>query len=72
MEHPARVEEEREGGTGPLGRDRGEGICQVECIMNVVGGRAAVQSTTSTFLVSWKTYTIFSPSLLGSGELWQL
>ena len=23
MEHPARVEEEREGGTGPRGRDRG-------------------------------------------------
>ena len=23
MEHPARVEEEREGGTGPQGRDRG-------------------------------------------------
>ena len=56
MEHPARVEEEREGGTGHRGRDRGEGICQVECIMKVVGGRAAVQSTTSTFLVWWKTY----------------
>ena len=23
LEHPARVEEEREGGTGPRGRDRG-------------------------------------------------
>ena len=51
MEHPARVEEERKGGTGPRGRDRGEGICQVERMMKVVGGRGAVQSTTITFPV---------------------
>ena len=72
MEHPARVEEEREGGTGPRGRDRGKGICQVECIMKVVGGRGAVQSTTSTFFVWLKTYAIFAAILVGSGELWQL
>ena len=72
MEHPARVEEEREGGTGPRGRDRGKGICQVECIMKVVGGRGAVQSTTSSFFVWWKTYAIFAAILVGSGELWQL
>ena len=72
MEHPARVEEEREGGTGPRGRDRGEGFCQVEHMMKVVGGRRAVQSTTSTLPVWWKTYAIFAPILLGSGELWQL
>ena len=72
MEHPARVEEEREGGTGPRGRDRGKGICQVECIMKVVGGRGAVQSTTSIFFVWWKTDAIFAAILVGSGELWQL
>ena len=72
MEHPARVEEEGEGGTGSQGRDRGGGICHLECIMKVIGGRAAVQSTTSTFLVWLKTYAICAPILLGSGELWQL
>ena len=72
MQHPARVEEEREGGTGPGGRDRGEGSCQVERMMKVVGGPGAVQSTLSTFPVWWKTYAIFAPILLGSGELWQL
>ena len=45
----------------------GESICEVECILKVVGGRGAVQSIPSTLLVWRKTSPIFTPILLLSG-----
>ena len=46
--------------------DREEGICEVECILKVVGGRGAVQSIPSTLLVRRKTSPVFTPILLVS------
>ena len=47
--------------------DEEECIYEVECILKVVGGHAAVQSIPSTLLVWRKTSPIFTPILLVSG-----
>ena len=44
-------------------------MCEVECILKVVGGRGAVQSIPSTVLLWRKTSLIFTPILLLRGGL---
>ena len=44
-------------------------MCEVECILKVVGGRDAVQSIPSPVLLWRKTCPIFTPILLLRGGL---
>ena len=45
-----------------------EDICEVECILKVVGGRGAVTGIPSTLFVWRKTCAIFTPILPVSGR----